>query len=86
MDADIQRVADSLREKSAKRKSSEQIDETKQRLINTVSRRDQAIRMIEEYQDKTGIPTDEEVDNSFLSENNVGIKADDLKEMKSEEM
>jgi hypothetical protein len=81
-EADLGKVADALRAKVEKKKTSETGSQTKQRLLNAVSKRDQAIRMIEDYQDKTGIPTDDEVDGAFLGEGNLSVDA--LKDAKDE--
>lgn len=76
----IQEVSDSLRRKAGKKKVSENEDKTKKRLKKTLLRRDNAIKLIEEYQDDTGVPNDDEVDGSFLSESDIEIELNEFRE------
>jgi len=66
MSFELSGSAEELRNKALKKKIAEKEDETKKRLLSTVQRRDDAIKMIEEYQDQTGIPNDDEVDAEFV--------------------
>jgi len=66
---EIQKVADSLREKAAEKKKTEKEEVTKERFKKTLSKRDEAMKHIYEYQDKTGVPNDDETNTEFM--NNV---------------
>jgi hypothetical protein len=63
----IQEAADSLREKAAAKKKNEKEDVTKERFKRAVSKRDEAMKKIYEYQDKTGVPSDDETSTEFLN-------------------
>ena len=78
MEIDIQKASEIIRNKTSERKTSELESESKDRMKNILSKRDNAIKKIEEYQDKTVIPTDDEVDGTFLSkEAKINIKLDE---------
>lgn len=83
---DIEKTSESLRSKAAAKKSSENVDQTKNRLKDAVLKRDQAIKIIEDYQDSTGIPTDDEVDGNFLeNESSTDLNLDEFKEQENDE-
>lgn len=83
---DVQENADALRNKAGKKKTSEEEKETKERMKKTLSRRDQAIKAIEGHQDKTGIPTDNEVDGIFITdEAKVDLNLDEFQEKENDD-
>jgi hypothetical protein len=69
---DIDKVLEEQRKKASERKSLEREIDTKQRMKDVVLRRDEAVRKIEQYQDETGIPEDDEIDDNFLSKESDG--------------
>jgi len=78
---DMQEAADKIREKHYDGKG---IDD-KERVKNILSKRDQAIKTIEDFQDKTGIPTDDEVDGQFLDTTESGMTVEEYKENEDKE-
>ena len=66
---DMQKAADLLRTKAAEKKKDESESAIKERFKRVLSRRDEAMKRVYEYQDKTGIPADEETSSEFF--NNV---------------
>jgi len=85
MDKDIQKIADEIREKSKRNKGNEEENEKKERIKNVLSKRDAAIQTVEDYQDKTGIPEDNKIDNNFLKENKVNLNIEEFLEKENEE-
>jgi len=55
-----------LKEKAMQKKLGESESETKDRLKKVLEDRDEAMKKIYDYQDKTGIPSKEEQDKSFF--------------------
>lgn len=81
MEQEIKNVADSIREKHYGDKGKSEKD----RLKDILSVRDKAIKLIEDYQDKTGIPTDGEVDGQFLDNTNSGMSVDEFNETENQD-
>ena len=54
--------------KAEEKKSSEKPEDTKERLKKTLAPRDEAMNAIRNYQQKVGIPTEDEIDKHFLHE------------------
>ena len=65
-DKELQKIADSLRDKASEKKKVENESATKNRFAKVLSKRDEAMRAIHAYQDKTGIPESEEIDTEFM--------------------
>ncbi len=63
---ELEEKAKELRLRSTERKRREDEIQTKRRMLETVSIRDQAMRDIYNYQDRTGIPTPEETQKHFF--------------------
>ena len=79
----IQQASKELLEKAACKKVGEKENETKERMKKIVLRRDSAIKAIEEYQDQTGIPSDDEIDSNFISD--IDVSLEEFKETESNE-
>ena len=71
MDDKIKKTSETILSKVSQKKKNENEEDTKKRMKEILSKREAAIKTIEEYQDSTEIPTDEEVDSHFLEENNI---------------
>jgi len=82
---DIQKSAEELRKKAGVKKLGEKEIDTKQRMKEAVARRDEAIKKIEGFQDQTGIPQDDEIDGSFLTESGIDLDLDEFREKENEE-
>ena len=55
-----------LREKLGEKKKTETEEQTKNRMKEVLSQRDQALQVIYDYQQETGVPTEEEVMKNFF--------------------
>jgi hypothetical protein len=58
--------AKELRERALRQKKSEPEDVTKDRMRKVLSDRDQAMRMVYDYQNETGIPSEEDAAENFF--------------------
>jgi hypothetical protein len=54
------------------------------RLVKTLEKREAALSKIKTYQDKTGIPTEEEAEKSFV-ETEAGMNYEDYKDLKKKD-
>lgn len=63
---DLETQAKELREKIGERKKKEAEAETKKRMQGVLKDRDAALRTIYDYQDKTGVPSEEETEKNFF--------------------
>ena len=63
---DIEKSAEELRKKIGEFKKTETEQETKERMKSVLSGRDEAMKVIYEYQKKTGVPTREETERHFF--------------------
>ena len=64
---EIQKISDSMREKAAEKKKKEPEQATKERFAKVLSARDEAMKRVYEYQDKTGVPDDDETSTEFMN-------------------
>ena len=76
---EIKRQSEILRKRAEEKISSETSEETTDRVKKVFDRRDGAIRKIRNYQDKTGMPNDDEADKHFI-ENETNVKYSDFKD------
>jgi hypothetical protein len=65
-ESELEKKAKVLREKLREKKKSESEEQTKLRMKNALSERDAAIQAIYEYQEITGVPTEEETAKNFF--------------------
>ena len=82
MDDKMKKVSDSLLNKATVKKTGEKEEDTRKRMKDILSKRDQAVKHIEEYQDQTGIPQDPEIDGHFLSDEDINL--DEFKEKEND--
>ena len=60
--------AKELRQKLGLKKKSETEQQTKERMLKVLSDRDSAFQQIYDFQEQTGIPTQQEIEQDFLKE------------------
>ena len=65
-DPNMEKKAKELREKVGTQKKNETEDQTKERMKKALSDRDTAMRAVYDYQDATGIPSEEETAQNFF--------------------
>ena len=83
---DMQERAEELRESVKEKHAGESEEQTKDRMRSTLSRRDNAMRAIQDYRERTGEPTEDETDGAFLSETGADIAVSDFKEREDEDV
>lgn len=62
----LEETSKRLREKLGEKKKGEDENVTKQRMKNVLSARDLALQQIYDYQDETGIPSEQETEENFF--------------------
>jgi hypothetical protein len=65
-DIDFEKKSKALREKLGEKKKNEDESVTKERMKKVLTVRDMALQQIYDYQDKTGIPSEEETEENFF--------------------
>jgi hypothetical protein len=65
---EIEKKAKELRSSLGIKKKNESENETRERMKKVLNERDAAIQAIYDYQEVTGIPTKEEINNSFFND------------------
>ncbi len=66
LDLIIEEKSSILRQNLGEKKKVENVQSAKDRMRQTLKDRDEAIRTIYDYQDKTGIPTQQETEKNFF--------------------
>jgi len=83
MEEKIEKQSEDLRDKAKDRIKKETGEETAHRVKNVLGRREKALEKIKEYQEKTGLPTEEEAERHFIA-NEAGMNYDDYKKNEEE--
>ena len=82
---DMEKKAKELLEKAGEKIAKEDSKTTTKRLKNVLSKREEALKKVHDYQDKNGVPTADEVDKYFLNdEAGLDVDVEELHKKKSE--
>lgn len=66
LDSIVKEKAEILKQSIGEKKKVEHVEETKNRMRQVLKDRDAAIQAIYDYQDKTGVPTEQETEKNFF--------------------
>jgi uncharacterized membrane protein len=66
LEKQVEEKAKVLKEKLGEKKKKESEQQTKERMKSVLSERDAALQAVYDYQDKTGVPTEEETAKNFF--------------------
>ena len=78
---DIEKKSKQLREKAKGRISKETSKQTYERIKKALSKREEALDKIYQYQDEHGVPTENEIEKHFLTEE-ANVDTDEFNENK----
>lgn len=82
---DIQEKSKKLHEQARERISKEKPEETADRIKDSLSKREEAMKKIHKYQDEHGAPTQDEVDENFINnEANIDIDLEEFRDKDDE--
>lgn len=65
-DKEFEEKARMLRDKLGEKKKKETDNQTKERMKKVLSQRDEAMQIVYDYQEETGVPTEEETAKNFF--------------------